>query len=35
VLQCRTQDAAGVWSADTCPNTGGLDQDIFGAATTG
>jgi hypothetical protein len=35
VLQCRTQDAAGVWSADTCPNAGGLDQDIFGAATTG
>ena len=35
VHQCRTQDAAGVWSADTCPNEGGLDQDIYGAATTG
>jgi hypothetical protein len=35
VLQCRTQDAAGTWSADTCPNAGGLDQDIYGAATTG
>ena len=35
VLQCRTQDATGAWSADTCPNAGGLDQDIFGAATTG
>ncbi|KRE42783.1 hypothetical protein [Knoellia sp. Soil729] len=35
VHQCRTQDATGAWSADTCPNDGGLDQDIFGAATTG
>jgi hypothetical protein len=35
VHQCRTQDAAGTWSGDTCPNAGGLDQDIFGAATTG
>jgi hypothetical protein len=35
VKQCRTQDAAGTWSADTCPNAGGLDQDIFGSATTG
>ena len=35
VLQCRTQDANGTWSADTCPNSGGLDQDIYGAATTG
>ena len=25
----------GTWSADTCPNAGGLDQDIYGAATTG
>ena len=31
----RTQDASGTWSADTCPNAGGLDQDIHGAATTG
>ena len=30
VLQCRTQDADGVWSADTCPNSGGLDQNIYG-----
>jgi hypothetical protein len=29
------QDAAGAWSQDTCPNDGGLDQDIYGAATTG
>lgn len=35
VLQCRTQNPDGSWSADTCPNAGGLDQDIFGAATTG
>ena len=34
VWQCRTQQD-GTWSADTCPNAGGLDQDIFGAATTG
>jgi len=31
VLQCRTQNAEGVWSADTCPNAGGLDQNIYGA----
>jgi hypothetical protein len=35
VKQCRTQNAAGSWSADTCPNAGGLDQDIYGVATTG
>ena len=35
VHQCRTQAADGTWSADTCPNAGGLDQDIYGAATTG
>ncbi len=34
VHQCRTQDANGVWSIDMCPNAGGLDQDIFGAAMT-
>lgn len=33
VRQCRTQDAAGTWSADTCPNAGGLDQDIYGQAS--
>jgi hypothetical protein len=30
VLQCRTQNADGTWSADTCPNAGGLDQNIWG-----
>lgn len=35
VHQCRTQDATGAWSPDTCPNAGGLDQDIYGAATGG
>jgi hypothetical protein len=34
VLQCRTQDAAGTWSADTCPNAGGLDQNIYGAVVS-
>lgn len=29
VLQCRTF-ANGVWSADTCPDAGGLDQNIYG-----
>jgi hypothetical protein len=32
VLQCRTADASGTFGPDTCPNAGGLDQDIFGAA---
>jgi len=31
VLQCRVQNADGSWSADLCPNAGGLDQNIFGA----
>jgi hypothetical protein len=31
VLQCRTETSPGVWSADTCPNAGGLDQNIYGA----
>ena len=31
VWQCRTQDpTTGAWSADTCPNAGGLDQQIWG-----
>jgi hypothetical protein len=31
VLQCRTQDpTTGAWSADTCPNAGGLDQQLYG-----
>jgi hypothetical protein len=34
VLQCRTQDDTGAWGPDTCPNAGGLDQDIFGRAST-
>lgn len=29
VLQCRTF-ASGAWSADTCPNAGGLDTNIYG-----
>jgi hypothetical protein len=29
VLQCRTF-SNGVWSADTCPDAGGLDQNIYG-----
>ena len=32
VLQCRTQGSDGTWSADTCPDDGGLDQNIFGFA---
>lgn len=32
VMQCRTQNPDGTYSADTCPNAGGLDQDIFGTA---
>lgn len=35
VNQCRTLLPDGTWSADNCPNAGGLDQDIFGVATTG
>jgi hypothetical protein len=34
VNQCRTQTSPGVWSADMCPNAGGLDQNIFGAVVT-
>jgi hypothetical protein len=25
----------GTYGADTCPNAGGLDQDIYGASMTG
>ncbi|MEP6852213.1 MAG: sialidase family protein [bacterium] len=35
VHQCRTKDATGTWGPDTCPNAGGVDQDIFGRASTG
>jgi hypothetical protein len=31
VHQCRVQSTDGSWSADNCPNAGGLDQNIFGA----
>jgi hypothetical protein len=31
VHQCRVQSTDGSWSADSCPNAGGLDQNIFGA----
>ena len=30
VKQCRTQNADGTWSADMCPNDGGLNQNIYG-----
>ncbi len=30
VLQCRTQNADGSWSADMCADAGGLDQNIWG-----
>jgi hypothetical protein len=34
VLQCRTFDAStGLWSGDTCPRDGGLDQNIYGSVT--
>jgi hypothetical protein len=32
VWQCRTPLAGGGFSADNCPNAGGLDQNIFGLA---
>ncbi|MEO7235783.1 MAG: sialidase family protein [Lapillicoccus sp.] len=35
VLQCRPQLPDGTFAVDSCPNAGGLDQDIFGRATTG
>ncbi len=35
VKQCRPQLPNGTFGADACPNEGGLDQDIFGRATTG
>lgn len=32
VKQCRTFDSSKmVWSSDTCPHAGGLDQDIYGS----
>jgi hypothetical protein len=35
VHQCRVDNGDGTFGPDTCPNAGGLDQDIFGAATFG
>ena len=34
VFQCRTAGADGSFGPDTCPNAGGLDQDIYGAGMT-
>jgi len=33
VFQCRT-NLGGSFGPDTCPNDGGLDQDIYGASMT-
>ena len=33
VKQCRTQNSDGSFTRDTCPYGGGLDQNIYGAAT--
>jgi len=30
VHQCRTQNTDGSWGPDTCPDAGGLDQNIYG-----
>jgi hypothetical protein len=30
VFQCRTMNADGTFTGDTCPRAGGLDQDIYG-----
>ena len=34
VLQCRAALPDGTFGPDTCPNAGGLDQDIFGTTFT-
>ena len=31
VLQCRAANPDGTFGPDTCPNDGGLDQNIYGA----
>jgi hypothetical protein len=31
VLQCRAANPDGTFGPDTCPNAGGLDQNIYGA----
>lgn len=33
VLQCRTQTNSGSFTGDTCPRSGGLDQNIYGDLT--
>ncbi|MEA2608796.1 MAG: hypothetical protein QOJ75_1039, partial [Chloroflexota bacterium] len=33
VKACRTFSSSSGWSGDTCPHDGGLDQNIYGAAT--
>jgi len=33
VKQCRTQNADGSFTTDTCPYAGGLDQNIYGSTT--
>ena len=33
VLQCRTQNPDGSFSADMCPWAGGLDSNIYGSTT--
>jgi hypothetical protein len=30
VLQCRAANPDGTFGPDTCPNAGGLDQNIYG-----
>jgi hypothetical protein len=35
VLQCRAMNPDGSFGADTCPNAGGLDQNIFGMVFIG
>jgi len=34
VLQCRVASPDGTFGPDTCPNEGGLDQNIYGAVVT-
>jgi hypothetical protein len=31
VHQCRTQNSDGSWGPDTCPTTGGRDENVYGA----
>lgn len=35
VLQCRAANPDGTFGPDTCPNDGGLDQNIYGASESG